>query len=160
MLDPKILTLDNEADGAGLGLETHYFIDASDTKDSSDFPSYLHKDGQFRLRSNKTLEGPEYYGQKSNKKETFGEDDREPKLLTDRMAEERHHNIDWDCVNIYGEELNSERDGKGPQAVQLEDEMEPLTKEYADLREEEDTVWWTWKNMGMKERANHRAAES
>lgn len=149
---PKTLTLDDEADDAGFGLETRHFFDGSDSEDSgdgnTDFPSYLPEDGRLRLRPNITLEGPEYSGQKSNRKEAFGEDGRKSKLLIDRMAGKRHRSTHSDSENISGEELDFEEDDDEPQGLQLEDEMEALTKEYTDLREEEDNLLKSLKEHG------------
>lgn len=152
---PKTLTQYDEVDDAGFGLETHHFFDGSDIEDNddgnTDFPGYLPEDGRLRLRPNITLEGPEYSGQKSNRKEAFGEDGRKSKLLMDKTAGKRHHSKHSDSENISGEELDFEEDDGGPETVQLEDEMETLTKEYTDLREEEDNLLKSLKEHGEED---------
>lgn len=161
---PKTLTLDDEVDDAGFGLETCHFFDGSDNEDNgdgnTDFPSYLPEDGRLRLRPNISLEGTEYSGQKSNRKEAFGEDGRKSKLLVDRLASKRHRSAHSDSENISGEELDSEEGDDEPQAVHLEDEMEALTKEYTDLREEEDNLLRNLKEHGDEDLRKGQAVKN
>ncbi|KAH9306158.1 hypothetical protein KI387_010562, partial [Taxus chinensis] len=130
----------DEVDDAGFGEETKYVFDESDSEEGhgtdTSFPSSVPEDGRLRLRPDITLEGSQYSGQKSNRNEAYGEDDKKWQLLGDGMERKRLHATHSDSENISADELDSE-DGDEPDSVQQDDEMEALTKEYTDLREQE-----------------------
>ncbi|XP_057863167.1 uncharacterized protein LOC131071369 isoform X2 [Cryptomeria japonica] len=137
----KRLNIEDEVDDAGFGEETKYFFDGSDSEDShkadADLLSSLPEDGRLRLRPDIKLEGPQYSGQKSNRNEAYGEDDKKWQLLGEGMERKRPRTTYSDSEDLSGGEINSEGDGDEPDAVQQDDEIEALTKEYTDLREQE-----------------------
>eukprot|EP01018_Ginkgo_biloba_P021817 Gb_33584 [translate_table: standard] len=160
---PKRLTLD-EADDAGFGSETQHFFEESeseeDQQEDTDFSGFPTEDGRLRLRPNIALEGPEYSGKKSNRKDVFNEEATKWHLLADGSSRKRHSATDSDSEGVFGEELESEEDGDEPEAVQLDDEMEALTKEYTDLREQEEKLLKNLKDHGDEDSRKGQAVRN
>uniref|UniRef100_A0A0D6R3L6 Apoptosis-antagonizing transcription factor C-terminal domain-containing protein n=1 Tax=Araucaria cunninghamii TaxID=56994 RepID=A0A0D6R3L6_ARACU len=161
---PKKLTVEDEVDDAGFGEETHYFFGDSDSEElhetDNDFPGSLPEDGRLRLRPDITLEGPQYSGKKTKRSEAFGEDDKNWQLAGDGVSRKRQYATHSDSESISADEIDSEEDEDGPGTVQKDDEMVALTKEYTDLREQEENLLKSLKKHGDEDSRKGQAVRN
>ncbi|XP_024538306.1 protein bfr2-like [Selaginella moellendorffii] len=111
---------------AGFGQETQHLLQEQSSDGPDEVETFSKSDGRLRLRPDISLEGKEYSGRKSSRKNAF-----------DGISDDDFHDRD-DLQPAFSEEEDD--DEKQVEKNVLDDDFEAVNKEYEDLNKEEQEM--------------------